>query len=194
MTAPTTYRAKTEQPDHCASTLRPPPKRVDLLRSASAVFRPLVITIGVITACATQPATAHADPSDNPIIGALTNGGGGNNGPLNNTAAGLGQQICPMLVKPGASLASIMSQVGNTGLPPGMAGFVASMAIQMECPGMIASLANGQMPFPIQGGLPGMPGLPNALQAPGGNTAPGLPFSAAPAGPAGTSPFPLPGS
>jgi hypothetical protein len=47
-----------------------------------------------------------------------------------------------------------------------VAGFLASMAIQAECPGFMTSVANGNMPFPIPGtsgpGLPlGLPGAPS---------------------------------
>jgi hypothetical protein len=97
-----------------------------------------------------------------------------------------------MLVKPGATLASVVSQFsGKSGLSPGMAGLVASMAIQMECPGMMASVANGKMPFP----LPGVGG--NASPIPGllpvANPGPAVPFSLGVAGPAAANTFGLPG-
>ena len=81
----------------------------------------------------------------------------GNNGPVSGAIAQMGQSICPMLVKPGGSLASNAAQIsGHGGLAPPMAGFLASMAIQAECPGFMTSVANGNMPFPIPGaGGPG---------------------------------------
>ncbi|OBA57612.1 hypothetical protein A5647_24095 [Mycobacterium sp. 1100029.7] len=135
----------------------------------------MAVAAGILAAGATLPALAQADTSNDPITAALGGVGRGNNGSLNNTLAGIGQSICPSLVKPGATLASVASQLGATkGLPPGMAGMVAGMAIQMECPGMMTSLANGQMPFPMPGVGPGPLGLPGA-------------------GPAAPSPFAFPG-
>lgn len=144
--------------------------RTGLLRVAVAALRPLAVAAGVATAGAAVPALAHADSPTDSIASAL-NGGAGNNGSLSNALAGIGRSICPSLVKPGATLASITSQVAGTkGLSPGMAGLVTSMAIQMECPGFMTSLANGNMPFPLPGlggqGLPSLPGVglaPNAL-------------------------------
>ena len=102
--------------------------------------------------------------------------GTGNNGSFTDKIAGIGQSICPSLVKPGATIASITSQLsGKTGLPPNMAGMVAGMAIQMECPGVMTSLAHGNMPFPMQalGGMPGAGlGLPGTgLGLPGAGPA-----------------------
>jgi hypothetical protein len=98
-----------------------------------------------------------------------------------------------MLVKPGATLASVMSQFsGKSGLSPGMAGLVASMAIQMECPGMMASVANGKMPFPLPG-VGGGNGLPIPGQLPMTNPGLAVPFSPGIAGPAAPTIFGLPG-
>ena len=114
----------------------------DLINAAATVLRPLVVSAGVITAAARSSTPARADP--------LNNVGIGNNGPVSTAIAGIGQSICPMLVQPGATFASTASQMaGNTGLSPAIAGFVTSMAIQMECPGIMTSLANGNMPFPL---------------------------------------------
>ena len=64
-----------------------------------------------------------------------------------------------------------------------MAGMVASMAIQMECPGMMTSLANGKMPFPIPGA--------NSMPMLGGGPAAPMPLlGGAPAAP---GPFAFPG-
>lgn len=139
-----------------------------------AALRPLAVAAGVMAAGAALPAIAHADSPTDSITNALTGAGAGNNGSLSNAVAGIGRSICPSLVKPGATLASITSQVAGTkGLSPGMAGLVTSMAIQMECPGMMTSLANGNMPFPMPGlGGQGIPSLPGAGIAP--NAFPGL--------------------
>ncbi|MCV7412172.1 hypothetical protein AWC05_13295 [Mycobacterium florentinum] len=147
----------------------------DFINAAAAALRPLAVAAGILTAGAALPALAQADPSPDPITPALNGMGNGTNGSVTNSLAGIGQSICPALVKPGATLASVTSQLGLIkGLPPNMAGMVASMAIQMECPGVMTSLANGKMPFPMQ--LPGA----NPFPLPG-------------AGPAAPAPFALPG-
>ncbi len=177
MAALTTYRPRTTQ------TVR-----------LSSVLRPLAVAAGIFGAAAALPALAHADPFNNPINPALGGAGAGTNG-ISNSLAGIGQSICPSLVKPGATLASITSKLsGNGGLSPTMAGMVASMAIQMECPGVMTSLANGKMPsmpFPMPG-LGGIGGGPasSPFQLPGANPGPSLPFMA-PAG--GAAPNPLTG-
>jgi hypothetical protein len=151
-------------------------KRIDRVRRS--LLRPLVVTVGVLTAGATAPAPGHADPPIGSVTSSLT---------------GIGQSICPMLVKPGATLASVVSQFsGKSGLSPGMAGLVASMAIQMECPGMMASVANGKMPFPLPG-VGGGSGLPIPGQLPMTNPGPAVPFSLPGVGPAAPTTFGLPG-
>jgi hypothetical protein len=69
-----------------------------------------------------------------------------------------------------------------------VAGFLASMAIQAECPGFMTSVANGNVPFPIAGaGGPGMPlGLPGAPSPGPQSLLPGLNL-------AGGQPAPFPG-
>jgi hypothetical protein len=135
--------------------------------TALTMLRPLAVAAGLLAAGAALPALAQADTSNDPITAALGGLGNGTNGSLSNALAGIGQSICPSLVKPGATLATVASQLGATkGLPPAMAGMVASMAIQMECPGMMASLANGKMPFPLMGANPL---APSPFPAPGPN-------------------------
>lgn len=161
-------------------TLRRPAAPVSptsgLFGAAAALLRPLAFAAGVAAAGAALPAVAHADSPTDSITTALT--GAGSNGSLSDALAGIGRSICPSLVKPGATLASITSQVAGTkGLSPGMAGLVTSMAIQMECPGVMTSLANGNMPFPVQGlvgsGLPSLPGAgPGLPSLPGAGLGP----------------------
>ncbi|WP_301147292.1 DUF732 domain-containing protein [Mycobacterium simiae] len=150
-------------------------------RAAVAATVPaLAMTLGLSAVGLAGP--AHADPP----TGSLT---------------AIGQSICPMLVKPGATLASIASQLsGSSGLPPGIVSMVAGMAIQSQCPGMIASLANGQMPFGLQGlggapglgGVPGLGGAPGLGGVPGFGGTPGLPVlnQAPAANPAPLGPWP----
>ncbi|HUO40967.1 MAG TPA: DUF732 domain-containing protein [Mycobacterium sp.] len=144
---------------------------VDVISAAAMVLRPLVVSLSIITAAATWSPPGHADPADDSITNALNEAGIGNNGSVSTAIAEIGQKICPMLVRPGATLASAASEVaGHTGLSPAIAGFVTSMAIQMECPGVMTSLADGNVPFPLQ--------LPSADSAPpGANPVPPMPFA-----------------
>ena len=197
MPALTTYRPWTTQTVSRTSGVRPPTVRAGVINAASAALRPLAVAAGIIAAGAALPALAHADPTTDPISAALNGTGTGNNGSFTDKIAGIGQSICPSLVKPGATIASITSQLsGKTGLPPNMAGMVAGMAIQMECPGVMTSLAHGNMPFPMQalggmpgagplGGMPGAgPGMPGANPSLVGNLFPLVPPAAPGAGPA----------
>jgi hypothetical protein len=130
------------------------------------MVRPLALAAGVAASGATLPALAHADAPNDPVSAALTGAGIANNGSVSDAIAGLGRSICPSLVKPGATLASIASKVsGKTGLSPNMAGLVTGLAIQMECPGFMTSVANGNMPFPLQGAAHSLPSMP--FQSPG---------------------------
>jgi Protein of unknown function (DUF732) len=173
--------------------------------AVALILRPLVVTFGIVAAAVMWPAHAHADVVGDSGTSALNGIGISNNGGLSTTLAGIGQSICPMLVKPGATLASTMTQMsGHDGLAPTIAGFVASTAIQAECPSWMTSLANGEMPAGLEaltslagpalqlpGAAPASPlpfGLPGAAAA----TSP-LPFALPGAAPAATSPFALPG-
>lgn len=142
--------------------------RVQILRM---VLRPVVVTAAVFVASMGSTTPAHADSIGDAIDPVLGSAGIGNNGPISSTIAGLGQSICPMLVRPGSSLAGDAAQIsGNGGLAPPIAGFLAGMAIQAECPAFMTSIANGHMPFPIAGATPlGPPAAPApfALQLPG---------------------------
>jgi hypothetical protein len=124
--------------------------------------RNLAVTfVGVATAV-TVAAPAHADPNtDNSFLGALSNAGVGYNDP--NATTALGQSICPMLVEPGKSLASVYSTVSNQGISPDMAAFFTGIAISMYCPQMMSGIGNGTFLNQLSGlnGLSGMgiPGL-----------------------------------
>jgi hypothetical protein len=131
----------------------------------TSVLRPVIVTAGVCAAALASIPAAHADSVGDAMAPVLNGVGIGNNGPVSDAIGQMGQSICPMLVKPGGSLASNAAQIsGHGGLAPPVAGFLASMAIQAECPGFMTSVANGNMPFPIPGaGGPGLPlGLPGA--------------------------------
>jgi hypothetical protein len=179
MTVLTMYRNRTEHRVRRAARGDLAGTGVHRSNPASAVLRPLVVMLGVLTAGGTSQAQAHSDPSSN--------------GSVSSALTGIGQSICPMLVKPGATLASVASQLsGKTGLSAGMAGIVATMAIQAECPAMMASVANGKMPFPLPG-AGGSPALPIPGQLPAANLVPAVPFSPVGLGPTAPSTFQLPG-
>ncbi|WP_293001656.1 hypothetical protein [Mycobacterium sp.] len=154
---------------------------------ATSIVRPVIVTAAVFAAVLGSIPAAHADSAGDVVAPVLGGAGIGNNGPVSGAIAQMGQSICPMLVKPGGSLASGAAQMtGHGGLEAPMAGFLAQMAIQSQCPGWINSVANGNMPFPLPGA--GGPGLPL-----------GLPGAAAPQpllpgiNPAGGQPRPFPG-
>lgn len=119
--------------------------------------------VGAATAV-TLAATASADPiADNSFLNALTNAGIGYNDPASTQQ--LGQSICPMLVEPGKSMASIYSTVSNNGINPAMASFFTGIAISMYCPSMMSSIGNGTFLNQL-GGLNGLTGL-NGFGIPG---------------------------
>jgi hypothetical protein len=132
---------------------------------ATSVVRPVIVTAAVFGAVLGSIPAAHADSVGDPMAPVLNGVGTGNNSPVSGAIAQMGQSICPMLVKPGGSLASGAAQMtGHGGLEAPIAGFLAQMAIQSQCPGWINSVANGNMPFPLPGA--GGPGLPLGLGAP----------------------------
>ncbi len=142
------------------------------------IARPLVVTLGIAAAAVMWPANAHADAATDSGASVLNGVGIGNNGPVSTAIAGAGQSMCPMLVQPGSQLVTMATQMsGQGGLAPTIAGWVATMVIQTQCPGWMTSLSNGQMPA-------GLNTLTNM-------TGPGLALpSSAPA----ASPFALPGT
>jgi hypothetical protein len=168
---------------------RPACGTAKVVATATTALRPVMVTAAVFTVALMAVPAAHADSVGDAMAPVLNGVGIGNNGPVSSAIAQMGQSICPMLVKPGGSLASNAAQIsGHGGLAPPMAGFLASMAIQAECPGFMTSVANGNMPFPIPGaggpGLPlGLPGVPSPAPQP---LLPGL-------NPAGAQPGLLPG-
>jgi hypothetical protein len=168
---------------------RPARDTAKVVATSTTALRPVMVTAAVFTVALAAVPAAHADSVGDAMAPVLNGVGIGNNGPVSSAIAQMGQSICPMLVKPGGSLASNAAQIsGHGGLAPPMAGFLASMAIQAECPGFMTSVANGNMPFPIPGaggpGLPlGLPGVPSPAPQP---LLPGL-------NPAGAQPGLLPG-
>jgi hypothetical protein len=106
--------------------------------------RYLTVTLVGVATAVTVAAPAQADPTtDNSFLNSLTNAGIGYNDPASTQS--LGQSICPMLVEPGKSVASVYSTVTNNGINPDMAAFFTGIAISMYCPQMMSSLGNGTL-------------------------------------------------
>ena len=116
-------------------------KRVVTVSNWSTRARVGAVVAGLITAAAMSAAPARADSDDDAFLGALNSAGVTYNDPASTVA--LGQAVCPMLVEPGKTLASVASRVGNNGISPDMAAFFTGIAISMYCPSMMSSIGNG---------------------------------------------------
>ncbi|WP_102142454.1 DUF732 domain-containing protein [Mycobacterium hubeiense] len=97
----------------------------------------------MVTAIAfAAPASADTiDAVDDTFLTTLTNAGVSYADPTRTVE--LGQSVCPMLVEPGKSFASVASRVADNGIHPDMAAFFTGIAISMYCPSMMSSLGNG---------------------------------------------------
>lgn len=115
------------------------------------------MAVGVTAAAALVAAPASADPNTGDSFLNALNGAGINYSDPTSTEQ-LGQSICPMLVEPGKSLASVYSTVSNRGINPDMAAFFTGIAISMYCPQMMSSIGNGTILNGL-GGLNGLNGL-----------------------------------
>ncbi len=127
-----------------------------------------VVGLGVVAVMAAAP--AQADSGDEPI----------QPGSISGAVEDFGQSLCPMLVEPGSSLATAVSEMqGNSGLAPTLTGMIAGLAIQTQCPSFMTRVANGdlsslKLPDAAPGGageliLPGLLGVPAGEP---GNSAP----------------------
>ncbi|GAB7067239.1 DUF732 domain-containing protein [Mycobacterium hodleri] len=148
-------------------------------RRWSAIAVRLVVsataTIGVAVAI---PAPASADAGDASLLGDF---GIGNNGAISQLIAQFATSLCPMLVQPGSQVVSTATTAsGHGGLGSQLAGGVAGLAIQTQCPNFMTSLANGDftvlsnaasmlgMATPGANSLSSVTGaLPGALATPG---------------------------
>lgn len=104
------------------------------------VARPLCAAAIVAAAAMAWPASASAD-TDSVLLNSI---GIGNNGPVSTVIAQIGTGMCPMLVKPGSTLAgNMVSDKGQ--LASQIAGGLAGLAIQTQCPAFMTRLANGDL-------------------------------------------------
>ena len=107
-----------------------------------------VFAAGVSVAALLTAAPAQADPVDDAFIDALGGAGVGMANPAD--AVALGQSVCPMLSEPGQNAADAAAQVADTaGMSLGPATMFTGLAISAFCPGVMASLGNGQSPLPL---------------------------------------------
>ena len=164
MTSLTTHRSWTSPTLRNALVVREGFAWAQVLDAAALIFRPVVVTLGIAAAAVMWPAHAHADPTTDSTTTVLNGVGIGNNGPVSTAIAGAGQSICPMLAQPGGEMATIAAQMsGQNGLAPTIAGWIATMVIQSQCPGWVTSLSNGQRDRQWRGGR----GLPRRTADPG---------------------------
>jgi hypothetical protein len=124
-----------------------------LFRHQPLTIRLLVAAAALLTAAAAFAPPAEANQVDDDFVAALSKTGVHYGDPAN--AVALGQSVCPMLAKPGGTLAAAVSKVEGGGISGGMAGMFTQIAIQMYCPQVMGDLASGNL-----SGLPRIPGVP----------------------------------
>jgi hypothetical protein len=97
------------------------------------------LTAALIAAASTMAAPIRADMAGNSFLSALTNAGIAVTQPA--TAMAQGQSVCPMLVQPGGSFDTVVSEVATgSGMTEKNAGIFTIIAIGTFCPAMIAPL------------------------------------------------------
>ena len=123
-------------------------------RHHTATLASILVSAAATAGLLAGAAPAQADPKTDQFVNDLSSIGLAGIDP--GTAASLGQQVCPMLAQPGQDIADVAAKVADeVGRPLGPATMFTGLAIQIFCPGAVASLANGQSPIP----LPGSPAL-----------------------------------
>ncbi|MHC9293986.1 DUF732 domain-containing protein [Mycobacterium sp. LTG2003] len=107
--------------------------------------RAILPLVAAVTAGALTAAPANADPVDDSFIAALNSAGVSYNDPA--AAVALGQQVCPMLVEPGKSFASVATKLrgDRSVVSPDVAAFFTGIAISMYCPQMMSSIGDGTL-------------------------------------------------
>lgn len=99
----------------------------------------VVLTASLITAAATVAALHPCRHGRQPLLSALTNAGIAVTQPA--TAVAAGQSVCPMLLEPGQSFDSVVSEMASgSGMTEKNAGIFTIVAIATFCPAMIAPL------------------------------------------------------
>ena len=99
----------------------------------------VALTASLVAAAATMAPPIRADMAGNAFLSALTNAGIAVTQPATTLAEG--QQVCPMLVQPGGSFDSVVSDMATgNGMTEKNAGIFTILAIGAFCPSMIAPL------------------------------------------------------
>ncbi|MET0901126.1 MAG: DUF732 domain-containing protein [Mycobacterium sp.] len=126
----------------------------------------VALSTGLAAAAVLTAGPAQADTNAD-FLRLLSSSGIGYGNAADTTA--LGKSVCNMLVEPGKSFASTVSEVQNNGVSPQMASFFAGIAIQAYCPSMLASVADGTVINQLNGlnGVPGLNGLAGSSLLPG---------------------------
>lgn len=117
------------------------------LRIIRAAALPVVVFAGSVLAAMLGSAPAVSDSAN----GSTNSSGSSNGGPIRDAVEEFGQSLCPKLVKPGSDLAEAVSEMqGNSGPAPTITGMITGLAIQLECPAFMTSVANGKLPEALQ--------------------------------------------
>ena len=119
------------------------------MRRLTRPIRLITVFAGLTATASLLAAPAQADPSTDAFLNAVSGAGlGGSTDPSNLVA--VGQSVCPMLSEPGQNAADVAAQVADTtGMSLGGANMFTGLAISAFCPGVMASLGNGQNPLPL---------------------------------------------
>ena len=99
----------------------------------------VALTTALVATAATLAAPIRADMAGNSFLSALTNAGIAVTQPA--TTLAQGQSVCPLLVEPGQSFDSVVSEMATgSGMTEKNAGIFTILAIGTFCPSMIAPL------------------------------------------------------
>jgi Na+/phosphate symporter len=129
---------------------------VRVIGSTTLTARLVTGAVATLAAALLAAGTAHADTDDDAFLNSLGSAGLSSLGtsglgtadPADTVA--LGQSVCPMLAQPGQTAADAAAKVADTaGMPMGPATMFTGLAISAFCPGVMASLANGESPLPL---------------------------------------------
>jgi hypothetical protein len=108
----------------------------------------LALSTAAVAAATFGAAPAQADTDTDAFLSSLTSAGLTDIDPA--TATSVGQEVCPMLSQPGQQLADVAADVSDAiGKPLGPATMFTGLAITLFCPGAVSSLANGDLPIPL---------------------------------------------
>ncbi|MGZ4510048.1 MAG: DUF732 domain-containing protein [Mycobacterium sp.] len=112
---------------------------------ARRILRVVAVSTSMAGLTAALAAPVHADLMGNAFLRALTNAGVPISEP--DTSMALGQAVCPMLIRPGASFDSVVATTADaSGLSEEAAGAFTIVAIATYCPAVLAPLLTNRLP------------------------------------------------